>query len=160
MAQIITIDDIPENIRSGVDDDTLQMMIDGANARASRLAPCLADDQDPSPELVAEAKLILLGAVTRWAQTGAGSFTQQTAGPFSVSTDTRQRAGYNLWPSEIEQLQDLCRDDTESRAFSVRPARHRGGHPPWCSIYFDSEAACSCGMALTDGSAPIYEPWL
>src|SRR5690606_41376678 len=50
---------------------------------------------------------------------------QPTSTPFpyttlfrSVSTDTRQRGGYNLWPSEINQLIDLCGSISRS-AFAV-----------------------------------------
>ena len=48
-----------------------------------------------------------------------------TAGPFGQTIDTRQRTGYNLWPSEISDLQAICKglDATPSRqAFSVDTA--------------------------------------
>ena len=107
MAEIIAVDDLPEDMRSK---DLVAEMVAGANAKASRVAPCLdSTDPPPSDGQLAEAKLILLGAVKRWTEAGAGSFQQQTAGPFSMSTDTRQRSGYNLWPSEIEALHGLHR---------------------------------------------------
>lgn len=62
----------------------------------------------PTADQLAEAKLTLIGAISRWAEAGSGALQAQAAGPFSMTTDTRQRTGYNLWPSEIEQLQSIC----------------------------------------------------
>lgn len=107
MAEVISDGDLSEEIKDRIDPGELAIMLAGVNARVRRIAPCLAVE-DPDPDQLAEAKLVLLGAIKRWADTGAGAFQQQTAGPFSVSTDTRQRGGYNLWPSEIDQLQDIC----------------------------------------------------
>lgn len=143
MADIIVIGDLPGSVRDSVEESVLQMMVDGLNARAVRLAPCLAED-DPSPGLIAEAKLILVGVVKRWAEAGSGAFTQQTAGSFSVSMDTRQKSGWNLWPTEIGQLQDLCKQVTgeESKPFMVdmtglgSPSGSLGDRPDlwfqWC----------------------------
>jgi hypothetical protein len=153
VAEIITLSDLPEDLRSA---EMVEAMIAGANAKASRVAPCL-DSTDPLPTAgqLAEAKLILLGAVKRWAEAGSGAFTQQTAGPFSVSTDTRQRSGYNLWPSEIESLQALCRTAPVG-AFSVDTAPGCAvQHSPICSLVFGA-AYCSCGADLT-GAGPLYE---
>lgn len=121
MALIVTID-LPQSVKDAFEPDELQDIVDGLNAKAERVAPCLT--VDPSPSQLAEAKLILLGTLKRWAEAGAGALTQraQTAGPFtnSESYDTRQRTGYNLWPSEISQLQDLCGNSGSSgRAFEV-----------------------------------------
>lgn len=96
-------------------------MVAGANARATRVAPCLgATDPPPTADQVAEARLVLIGAVQRWAEAGAGAFQQNTAGPFSVAYDTRQRTGFNLWPSEIGDLEAICATDTTARkAFMI-----------------------------------------
>lgn len=153
MAEIIAVDDLPEDMRSK---DLVAEMVAGANAKASRVAPCL-DSTDPPPTAgqLAEAKLVLLGAVKRWVEAGAGAFQQQTAGPFSVSTDTRQRSGYNLWPSEIEALQDLCSTGSAD-AFSVDTAPGCTlNHSPICALVFGA-AYCSCGADLT-GAGPLYE---
>lgn len=109
MAAIIDVEDLPTSVQS---DEMVQVMVDGANAMASRVAPCL--DDDPTPEQLAEARLVLIGAVIRWATSGAGAVTQQTAGPFSMSTDTRNRSGYTFWPSEIDRLQDICKGDSDA----------------------------------------------
>ncbi|MEU7677875.1 N,N-dimethylformamidase beta subunit family domain-containing protein [Micromonospora taraxaci] len=151
--QIIQVTDLPASLRSA---DLVDAMVAGANAKALRVAPCLAStDPAPSAGQLAEAKLILLGAVKRWIEAGAGAFQQQTAGPYSVTTDTRQRSGFNLWPSEIEALQALCRTSGPS-AFTVDTAPGCGTiHSPICSLMFGA-LYCSCGANLT-GTGPLYE---
>src|SRR3546814_11933605 len=45
---------------------------------------------------------------------------QEQSGPFGRTIDTRQRTGYNLWPSEIAELQAICSTgSTSGRAFEV-----------------------------------------
>lgn len=151
--QIIQVSDLPESMQSA---ELIEVMVAGANARASRVAPCLASaDPAPTEGQIAEAKLILIGAVKRWVEAGAGAFTQQTAGPYSVTTDTRQRSGFNLWPSEIEALQALCRDSTPPGAFSVDTAPGcAAAHSPLCALMFGA-AYCSCGADIA-GTA-LYE---
>lgn len=113
--EIITKNDLPSALQSH---ELVEVMLAGANAKALRVAPCLADS--PSREALAEARLVLLGAVKRWVEAGSGAFQQQTAGPFSVSTDTRQRTGFALWPSEITALQDVCAGEGgDGGAFTV-----------------------------------------
>jgi hypothetical protein len=122
VTDIIQVTDLPTAVQSAemVDD-----MVAGANAKASRVAPCLTWDGSetgkpaPTADQLAEAKLVLLGAVKRWAEAGAGAFQSQTAGPFGVTVDTRQRSGFNLWPSEIEDLQDICGSSARPRAGHV-----------------------------------------
>lgn len=152
MATIITKADLPALVQAH---ELVDAMVAGANAKASRVAPCLvtAVDADPQTDeqkaMLDEARLVLVGAVQRWAQAGSGAFTQQTAGPFNVSTDTRQRTGFNLWPSEITDLQSLCSDgSTDREAFSVdtAPTRAWQDHAQICSIFFGDP--CSCGANI------------
>ena len=144
MAEIITPDDLPVEVASNA---MSSRWIDGANARASRVAPCLVStDVPPSADQLAEARLILIGAIMRWQQAGTGAYQQQTAGPFGVTMDTRQRGGFNLWPSEITQLQDICKDGSKSSAFSVDTVACGGFHSQSCSVYFNGP--CSCGADL------------
>ncbi|MFE9955838.1 hypothetical protein [Micromonospora sp. NPDC005299] len=152
--QIIQVSDLPASLQSA---ELVDVMVAGANAKASRVAPCLASiDPAPTADQLAEAKLILIGAVKRWSEAGAGAFQQQTAGPYSVSTDTRQRSGFNLWPSEIEALQALCRTAGPAAAFAVDTAPGGGSiHSPICALMFGA-LYCSCGADLT-GSFPLYE---
>lgn len=163
MAEIITSADLPSAVQSH---ELVAAMVAGANAKASRVAPCLtwdgtvADQPAPTADQLAEAKLVLIGAVKRWADAGSGALSQQTAGPFGQVLDTRQRTGYNLWPSEIEGLQEICSNGPASReAFSLDtvPTSGLAGHAPYCDLYFGG-LDCSCGYSLT-GVAPIYEPY-
>lgn len=162
MATILDVDDLPIALQSA---ESIEIMVDGANARAARVAPCLTwtgvDEDEPAPtgDQLAEAKLVLLGAVKRWAEAGAGAYQSQTAGPFGVTVDTRQRTGYNLWPSEIEALQEICAvsDDNSGKAFSIDTAPKLGGaHMPWCAVAFGA-LYCSCGADLTNYEYPLYE---
>lgn len=153
MAEIIQVTDLPASVQSA---ELVAAMVAGANAKASRVAPCLAStDPAPSADQLAEAKLILLGAVKRWAEAGAGSWQQQAAGPYSVTTDTRQRTGFNLWPSEIEALQELCRTAGKAGAFAVDTAPGDAvQHSPLCALNFGA-AYCSCGADIA--GQPLYE---
>ena len=148
---IIDVTDLPEKIRGH---ELAPVLVAGANAKALRVAPCLGDN--PSAELLAEARLTLIGAVARWSEVGAGAATQMTAGPFSQTVDTRNARGYGLWPSEIAALQELCSTASSGgSAFSIRPAGSgRGGHLPWCSLAFGA-AYCSCGTDIA--GRPIFE---
>lgn len=152
MADIITPADLPADVAAHA---MVNLWVNGANARASRVAPCLAStDPVPGDDQLAEATLILVGAVTRWAQAGSGAYQSQTAGPFGVTVDTRQRSGFNLWPSEITQLQDICKNGADSaKAFSVDTVGCGTIHSPICSIYFGG--SCSCGAVIA--GQPIYE---
>lgn len=160
MATIITVSDLPTALQTA---ELVQTMVDGANAKASRVAPCLTwDGSDttkpaPSADQLAEAKLVLVGAVKRWAETGSGAFQQQTAGPFGLTVDTRQRTGFNLWPSEIEQLQDICKAIGEGGrvAFSIGMGSTIH-HMPWCALLLGANY-CSCGADLTNNQYPLYE---
>lgn len=159
MAEIITIADLPTSIQAA---ELAAMMVAGANAKASRVAPCLTwtgdtDEPAPSDDQLAEAKLVLVGAVRRWAEAGSGALQAQTAGPFGMTVDTRQKSsGYNLWPSEIEQLQAICSSatDTSSGAFSITPYGCSSAHLPWCSLSMGA-AYCSCSVDIA--GYPIYE---
>lgn len=151
MAEIITSEDLPAAVASNA---MASVWVAGANARASRVAPCLSGTNPaPTADQLAEAKLILIGAVIRWSQAGAGALQSQTAGPFAMTLDTRQRGGYNLWPSEINQLQDICKNGSESRAYAVDTVSCVDWHSPICSLYFGGP--CSCGASLA--GQPIYE---
>lgn len=158
MAEIITSDDLPAAIQSH---ELVDLLVAGANAKASRVAPCLtwadedADHPAPSADTLAEAKLVLVGAIKRWAEAGSGALSAQTAGPFGQTIDTRQRVGFNLWPSEITQLQDVCSsDDNPSGAFTVDTVSCGTDHSEVCSLYFGA-TYCSCGADIA--GYPLFE---
>lgn len=161
MAEIITLDDLPSAIRS---QELVDAMVAGANARASRVAPCLVaavEAADPTPDQSAaldEARLVLIGAVKRWSEAGSGAIQSQSAGIFAQTVDTRQRGGYNLWPSEIQELQAICSPGSVGRqAFSVdtAPSNAAGAHLPWCSVFLGEP--CSCGSSINGYEGPLYE---
>lgn len=193
--------------------ELVEMMVAGANAKASRVAPCLAEPTTtawtatsdyavadrvkiaaneylevtvagtstaaapvipagigdtvtdgtvtwkriaPTPDQLAEAKLVLLGAVKRWADAGSGALQSFQAGNYAETLDTRQRTGFNLWPSEIKALQDICSVGVENAtgAFSIRPYASATTHLPWCSLNLGA-TYCSCGADIA--GFPIYE---
>lgn len=156
MAEIIAVSDLPTALRSG---EMVETMVAGANAKAVRVAPCLVDaEAPPSAGQLAEARLILIGAVKRWSEAGSGALQSQNAGPFGMTVDTRQRGGFNLWPSEIQELQAICSTGSVGRqAFSIdtAPTNAAGAHLPWCSVFLGE--TCSCGSNLNRHEGPLYE---
>lgn len=213
MANIIYVTDLPVALQSA---EMVADMVAGANAKASRVAPCLINPTStahaalsayalaarvkigtgqflevitagtsgataptvpgdingtvidgtvvwkriaPIGDQLAEAKLVLLGAVKRWAEAGSGAIQSQNAGPFGMTLDTRQRTGFNLWPSEINALQDVCKlaDPESGKAYSIDTAPAFGGpHLPWCALAFGA-LYCSCGADLAAYEYPLYE---
>jgi len=154
VAEIITLGDLPMSIQNA---ELIDVMIAGANAKASRVAPCLVStDAAPTADQIAEAKMVLIGAVKRWSEAGAGSIQSQNAGPFGMTVDTRQRTGYNLWPSEITDLQAICSTGPTGRqAFSIDTAPvSTSAHLPWCDLNMGG-TTCSCGVDIAGD--PIYE---
>lgn len=155
---IIVINDLPAAVQSA---EMVDAMLAGANAKALRVAPCLGWDgtvdgePSPSEDQLAEARLVLIGAVKRWADAGSGALASQTAGPYGMTVDTRQRTGYHLWPSEITDLQGICSAGSPGRqAFSIDTAPSVTAHQPWCALNFGA-TYCSCGADIA--GEPIYE---
>ena len=207
---IITITDLPAAIQTH---ELVDAMVDGANAKASRVASCLVEPTTTAwaattayavedrvrlaanqylevtvagtsdagiptvptnigdtvtdgtvtwkriastPDQIAEAKLVLIGAVKRWADAGSGALQSEGIGNYNYTLDTRQRTGFNLWPSEIKALQDICSMGVENGggAFSITPSRTSSIHAPWCNLAFGANY-CSCGADIA--GYPIYE---
>lgn len=134
-----------------------QAMIDDAVATATLVAPCLADQEAMSELQLAATKAVLRGAILRWNDSGSGALVQQSAGPFSQTLDTRTSRRGMFWPSEIEQLQDICKgEDGGGGAFAIDTIPTCGVvHADICSINFGA-LHCSCGAVLT-GMFPLYE---
>ena len=129
-----------------------QAMIDDALAMAERVAPCITTAAFLYP---AAAKALLRGSIIRWAEAGSGAMSSTTTGPFGATVDTRQPRRGMFWPSEIEQLQDLCKGSQLSGAFSIDTlATVSLAHNDTCSINFGA-LYCSCGAVLTQ-SIPLY----
>lgn len=154
---IIAKTDLPAEVQS---QGTVDLMVDGANGQAKRVAPCLFEDGDTAPDAgqISEAKLLLLGAIVRWAQQGAGGVQQQVAGPFSMGTFQSHAPGYRLWPSEITQLQDICAGEQQSGPGSIDTAPGLDpGHLPWCDVMFGATGSASCSCGYDIAGRPIYE---
>ena len=157
---LITIDDLTPF--ATIDNAKAEAMIEDATAQASLVAPCLTDGTELTPAQQSAAKAILRRAILRWNETGvAGVVTQQSAGPFSQTTTTTNRGGL-FWPSEIAELQNVCKSASPSgdrRAFNVDQIDYRAsalaGHQPWCSITWGDW--CSCGANLTRNEYPLWE---
>jgi len=84
----------------------------------------------------------------------SSSFVQRSRSLWTL--DTRQQRRGMFWPSEIEQLQDLCKGSEVSGAFSIDTVPTFGVvHADICAINFGA-LYCSCGAVLTQG-LPLYE---
>lgn len=136
-------------------------MIADAMAMALLVAPCL-DDAQLTDKKAAAAKAIIRGAILRWHDAGSGALSQkqQAAGPFSQSEtyDTRQVRRAMYWPSEIEQLQSICRaeDDASGGAWGYDTLGSSGpSHSPVCTLNLGGDY-CSCGANLS-GNEPLWE---
>lgn len=146
-----------------IDDEVAAAMIEDAIAQASLAAPCITDESVTMTDAqVAAVRAILRRAILRWHETGvAGTVTTQAAGPFNQTITTTQRGGL-FWPSEIADLQAVCKSVSgpssgSQRAFNVDQITHATGygHQPWCSRTWGW--GCSCGANLTREEYPLWE---
>jgi len=131
-----------------------QAMIVDAMAMAKLVAPCILDDDF---EYADAAKAIIRGAILRWHESGTGAAVSQTALGFSQTLDNRQIRRGMFWPSEIEDLQKLCKQDSDaSGAWSYDTVGTCAVmHADVCALNFGAQY-CSCGAILT-GFAPLWE---
>lgn len=127
-------------------------MIEDAEAMAKLVAPCIADTEFAH---TAAVKAVLRGAILRWNDAGSGAVTTQTAGPYSQTYDNRQTRKSLFWPSEIEQLQDLCTPEGTGKAYAVDTvAPCAAVHADVCALTFGA-LYCSCGADLA--GVPLWE---
>lgn len=104
-------------LRPKLDVATASLMIQGAVARAAQIAPCILADELAQD---AAARAIILDALVRRADTTGGVVTQQTAGPFSQSTDSRSAS--NLFTAqERADLAALCGGGSAARTIDTAP---------------------------------------
>ena len=135
-----------------IDPNRLASMIADASALAVLAAPCLADETDLTEPQRAAVKAILRGAVLRWDEAGTGALRAETVGSFSQTFDTRQQRRGMFWPSEIAQLQGVCRGVSGGHggAFAIDTApTYTLLHLDTCSLRFGG--GCSCGALLLEG---------
>lgn len=138
-------------------------MIEDAEAQAILTAPCLPDLLvEPEDETAAAlalrlanraaVKSILRGAILRWNDAGSGVVTQQQVGPFGQTITQAPRRNM-FWPSEIEQLQGICKGTDGAKSFAVDTVPTVVAHAPWCDITLGG-TTCSCGADIA--GYPIY----
>jgi hypothetical protein len=142
-----------------IDTAKADAMIADAEAMATVAAPCIAEGTFTAAKK-AVVKAILRAAILRWNESGAGAKTSRTALGYSETIDTTNPRKGLFWPSEIEQLQALCKTaDDERSAFNVDtvPAAGPIVHADICAINFGA-TYCSCGAILTQG-LPLYEQY-
>jgi hypothetical protein len=91
-----------------IDADKAEAMIEDALAIAKQIAPCIMSD-DFDEDKAAAAKAVLRAAILRWHDAGSGVLSHQVVGPFSQAVDNRHPRRTMFWPSEIAQLERLCK---------------------------------------------------
>lgn len=134
---------------------TVEQMIADAEALAALAAPCLvADPLTLTAGQTAGVKAILRGAIMRWNEAGTGALQSQQAGPFGQTVDTRQVRRGMFWPSEIQQLQDICGGNDDLGIFAVDTVSTSVVHADICAINFGA-IYCSCGADIA--YYPLYE---
>ena len=124
---------------ASISDDRAVGMIEDATFMAALVAPCLAPDKVSGLSEIQQgaARAILRGAIIRWNESGSGALTQQSAGPFAQSIDTRQNRKAMFWPTEIEQLQKIC-SGSKGGAFQIDTAPAVVSVAlDWCEPSFD-----------------------
>ncbi|MCL2470658.1 MAG: hypothetical protein FWF25_02805 [Propionibacteriaceae bacterium] len=111
--------------------DQALVMITDAQAQATLVAPCLADESGLSDAQLAQAKSVLRGIVLRWAAAGPAAnvvttSSMLTGGPYtkqeSETVDNTQRRKGLFWPSEVEMLQRICQTKRRAGMVDVSPA--------------------------------------
>lgn len=152
----ITTDDLEPF--ATIDEAKAEAMIADAQAQAILAAPCLANEAALNEWQTAAVKAVLRGAILRWNDSGSGAYQQQVAGPFALSYDSRQTRRSLFWPSEIENLQEICllvNGGDGGGAFAVDTVcGYRGVHADVCSLYFGA-LYCSCGADIA--GFPLWE---
>jgi hypothetical protein len=157
MVEFLSTDDLEPF--ATISDEKAEAMVADATAMAVLAAPCLGVEPSTLTDVqVAAVKAVLRSAVLRWNEAGSGVLASETLGPYSQSLDTRQPRRGMFYPSEIEQLQNICKGETAG-AFGVDTAPGCGpfaGHSEVCSLVFGA-LYCSCGSDLTGNLFPLYE---
>lgn len=148
-AVTITVDDLAPF--ATIEDQKAAAMIADAMALAARIAPCITEEEFAYPDA---AKALLRGAILRWNEAGAGAVTQEQVGPFGHSIDQSSNKRGRFWPSEITDLEKLCKASTSGAAFTIDTAPGFGSiHADTCALNFGANY-CSCGVDIA--GYPIY----
>lgn len=131
--------EIVRRLPDDVSSETVDDYIEDAWAKATAVVPIIEEDTwPPKPEKADQIKAILRAIILRWheAQSGAVTGRTQTAGPYAqgLQLDTRPKRGYTLMPSEVIDLQRVCRIQGAMFTVStvpdtVGPPQHFGNGP-------------------------------
>jgi hypothetical protein len=106
-----------------IDSTKAAAMISDAIGMAVINAPCLATPDNLTANQLAAAKAVLRTAILRWNDAGSGAVETQSMLGMSVTLDTKQHRRSMFWPSEIEDLQRICKAGTiDGGAFSINTA--------------------------------------
>lgn len=144
---LLEIDDLTPF--AAIESTKAEAMVADAIALATMVAPCLDTDSLTVGQMAA-AKAVLRAAVLRWNDTGTGAITSQTAGPYAMAVDTRQARRTMFWPSEITELQRICKGGSDGGAFSIDTAAPSPMlfHAVFCS--YVGSGWCNCGAIAFD----------
>ena len=110
----LTVEEVMAEIPT-IGDARAARLVGSALETARRVAPCVDDDSFDSPHT---AKDILLAAIRRRVDFGSGIISQSTVvtGIYSQSASAQAPASRTLlWPSEVRELQDMCRRSTVNK---------------------------------------------
>lgn len=144
---------------ASIDEAKAQAMIDTALARAARVAPCIRDDTLSADNSTA-AMGVIRDAVLRWEEGGQGAYSSRSVGAVAEAFDTRQQRRALFWPSEIEELQAICREHSGAGAtgvaFSISTTlAELELHSETCALRLGG-TYCDCGAVYA--GAPIFGP--
>lgn len=139
-------------------------MIADAESQAILTAPCITglstapEGETPEAAALRQAKLdavksILRAALLRWEEAGSGVIQTEVTGPFSKTSQYQGRRAM-FWPSEITDLQGICKDPAAGKAFNIDTVGADTEHLPWCNLHFGA-TYCSCGVDIA--GVPIFE---
>lgn len=133
MGLFLNFDDLSP-LAPGLTEAVADLIIADIEGKAILEAPCLLENDFPR-ELRSAAVSVLRQAALRWHRAGEGGVTSETlsSGPFArtQSIDTRSAGEGRLWPSEVRELQKLCRiwrgapATGRRKAFTILPGRGR-----------------------------------
>ena len=157
MPVIITVEDI-HVFNKDIPTEQAEILIRDGLALARRVAPCIDDEEFAFADAAAA---IIRGAILRWAESGSGGITQRqmSAGPFAqnLSFDNRQSRRSLFFPSEITELQDLCKAANSDGAFGIdtivdRPSRCVRDYEGCPYLMGSINSPCeACGETLRPG---------
>lgn len=126
---LLTLADLQVHL-PGIDETKGEAMIRGAIGIAGAVAPCILRPDFPAEKADA-AREIILSAIVRRHDQGAGSLMMMQADIFAARFDNRtpRTAGGYFYKDELKSLAALCRRG--KGAYSINTAPGAGIPPQW-----------------------------